>query len=322
MTMPNFKTFIKRGKEQIEKHGLSLLFWRYIYKYLILTAEKVYLDPSAATEVHMQVCRRDWVNGMWTLYSLAKQIQLPFRCVLLHDGWLDSNPMAAKIYKNKFPGITTYTKKSVKIDGAHIIESSPKIEEMWNSKGEFPTISKVIDSYVKAKNDFVIQIDPDILFFDYPKEIIEDHLDDGKVAVWNYVDWRRPDPDDPKGTYCYSPREVRKLTGLQLPLPFSTGLGKVDIKRTDWRLASKVIDNTEIISSNKWTIDQTIHGLMAAKYGYKKLPTEKYAIRPVDNIKGIVARHYFGKTRDLMYVKGLKSLHERGLTPLSRYRPS
>ena len=57
-------------------------------------------------------------------------------------------------------------------------------------------------------------------------------------------------------------------------------------------------------------IDQTITGIWAAEHGYDELDDGRYAVRPVESLDGVVARHYYSKTRDLMYVEGIRTLRK------------
>ena len=60
-------------------------------------------------------------------------------------------------------------------------------------------------------------------------------------------------------------------------------------------------------------IDQTIMALFSLARGWESLPTDRYVLEPVDDLTGVVARHYFGKTRDLMYLEGLPRLIKLGV---------
>ena len=60
-------------------------------------------------------------------------------------------------------------------------------------------------------------------------------------------------------------------------------------------------------------LDQTIFAILCLARGWHPLPTERYVLEPVDDLGGVVARHYFGKTRDLLYLEGIPKLIELGL---------
>jgi len=59
--------------------------------------------------------------------------------------------------------------------------------------------------------------------------------------------------------------------------------------------------------------DQTLLGIMCAAHGLETLPVERYAIKPVATLAGVVARHYYAKTRDLLYLEGIPALIRAGL---------
>ena len=60
-------------------------------------------------------------------------------------------------------------------------------------------------------------------------------------------------------------------------------------------------------------IDQTIIALASLTQGWRSLPPERYAIEPVESLAGVVARHYYSKTRDLLYLEGIPRLIKLGL---------
>ena len=302
---PTILTFIKRGSEQIRKYGFQLLYWRYIYRQKILKKLPISCPPNSKLEIHLQICRRDWLNGLWTLYSFSIYSSKPFRVVLLHDGWLDNTPNITNIYKKQFPGIVIYQRNQlVDMVDDQIKCKSPSIAKLWRD-GRYFTLPKIVDSFLLSLNDTYLQLDPDVLFFGYPQVLLEslENLE-GRSGCWNLPQ----DKGHADGLFCFTPNEVKNICSCQLPVPFQIGLGSVNKQTFDWDLAEKVFSTLTIPDSLRFMVDQTFLALMAAKYGFIPLPQREYAVEPVSSLDGVIARHYYSKTRDLMYVEGLKKL--------------
>jgi hypothetical protein len=100
--------------------------------------------------------------------------------------------------------------------------------------------------------------------------------------------------------------------GISLPYDFIIGLGRVNLDYFDWELCEKVLSKHPPRGRVKhFTIDQSIMGIWAAAHSFSHLDKKRYAVNPVENLDGVVARHYIGKTRDLMYVEGIRNLRKK-----------
>jgi hypothetical protein len=94
---------LKKGARLLREHGLNLVVERFVRRYEILFSPPVICDHGSMLEVHMQVCRRDWLNGIWTLKSVRAQCGSAFSLFL----YLDSNvpPEVRRIFEEHFPGV-------------------------------------------------------------------------------------------------------------------------------------------------------------------------------------------------------------------------
>ncbi len=306
----NFYTFLRHGFSQVQRYGLKLLYWRYIHRWLILFEKPIFCPPDSHLEIHMQVCARDWLNGLWTLSSFYYFSNKSFRLVLLHDGWLNSNKSILNIYKRHFPGIIVYNRQDLisKVKDK-ILPIAPTIANMWLD-GRYFTLAKVVDSFLLCKNRYYLSVDPDVLFFKRPVELLSGMQTlNGTSACWNFPIER----GHADGMFCFSPDVIQQLTGLTLPVPFGTGLGCVDSFQFDWETAESVFSQRQIPENLMFMVDQTLFALFAAKNGFVALPRNRYAIEPVSSLNGVVARHYYSKTRDLMYLEGISYLTHKGL---------
>lgn len=303
---------MNRGFQQIKQHGIELLYWRFFFLRKILKTKPIICPSASELEVHMQICQRDWINGIWTLKSFYYFVNLPFRLVLLHDGSLDLPQFSyiKKTYKELFPGVVIYSRSHIgQLIQAYFCDKFPTLNKMWHSK-RFITLPKILDSFVLSNNEYYLSLDPDVMFFGYPKELIEFIEQRNQLAAcWNIPQYR----GHSDGMYCFTREEVYRLTNYHLPTSFGTGCGTVNRKAFDWHLVEEVFSQLPILPNHDFMVDQTIAGLFSAKYGYHPLPRHRYTIEPVDNLHGVITRHYFSKTRDLMYVEGVRYLYNQGI---------
>lgn len=302
----SYYTVLKRGLSQIRELGPGLLAERYWYRKKILKAKPVPCPEDSELEVHTQICHRDWLNGIWTIMSFAYFAKQPFRLVVLQDGTVPES--ALNDYRRLFPGVVTADRESLGPEvEKRLGQVSPNIVEMWNS-GFYCTLPKVVDSWLLARNSTVLTLDPDVLFFDRPDELLDESLVTGKLAILNHVN---NGGDGISGHFCLDADELKDRTGIELPHHFGIGLGRLNLDFYRWETCEKVFNECPPAGNVKhFMIDQTITGIWAAEHGYDELDKGRYAVRPVENLNGVVARHYYSKTRDLMYVEGVRTLRK------------
>lgn len=301
--MDKLYPFLRRGFQQVLKHGPSLLYWRYVKRKEILDAAPVECPRDARIEVHTLVCERDWLNAFWTLYTFHHFSEVSFRLVVLHDGWLEGREDLKQAFECSFPGAIVEDRNAL----ASRVQSevgSP-LSEMWMS-GDYPTLAKVIDSVLLAESDRVIFLDPDVLFFTTPQELLGGAKDLESVSA----KWNLPTRDvNRDALYSCDYADLNGALSEKLPERFQIGLGVYDTQILDFDFLNRLLDEVpEIQSGMPFMVDQTIFGILAAKYGYQPLSPDRYAVDPVENLNGVVARHYHSTTRDLMYVEGLPAV--------------
>jgi hypothetical protein len=258
-------------------------------------------------EVHTQVCARDWLNCLWTMKSFARFCASPFRLVILCD-------------RTVAPEMTATLRQH--LPGAEVLgfdESLPAARERFageyptlcrlRTDGRFFTLPKVLDSAALRRREVVLAIDPDVLFFAQPEEMMAD-LSMGR-GYFGRLNLPRRD-SDPSGAFCIDAPALREQFGIQLPLRFNCGLGSFDYSAGDWNLIERVLTALPPDPARAFMLDQTILGILCVAGGWHPLPP-RYALEPVDDLAGVTARHYFGKTRDLLYLEGIPQLIRLGL---------
>lgn len=90
----NLLTFLSKAVKDTGRLGPRLLYDRYILRRQILSTPSVICAEESEFEIHIQICRRDWLNGIWSIKSLAKQIEQPFRLIVFLDHSIGTQALA------------------------------------------------------------------------------------------------------------------------------------------------------------------------------------------------------------------------------------
>ena len=306
---PNAFTFLRRGAAQVRQLGLRLIWLRYVRRRAILRTAPLPCPEDAAREVHTQICARDGLNVFWTLKSFAFHTGgEPFRLVVFCDGSI--TPEFAALVRQHFPGALVQPVAELPAPTRTLLaEDCPTLWKM-RADPRYITLPKITDSYSLRRRDVVLMIDPDVLFFAPPTELLADP--DGSRAYYGIYNIP-PQPSDLPSTYCLDYQAFETRFGLQLPRRFNAGLGSVNYRLFDWSLLEEVATKVPFNPDLGLMTDQTLAGITCAAHGLRELPVDRYALQPVASLSGVTARHYFSKTRDLLYTEGLPALIRQGL---------
>jgi hypothetical protein len=262
---------------------------------------------GAALEVHTQVCARDWLNVLWTLKSFSL-VMGPFKLLILCDRTVTQQ--AIECMSAHFPG-TRVTACGQPSDETRQTFADRRPGLFGLRKNErFFTLPKVMDSYALRRSEMILTIDPDVLFFAQPVELIADL----ELTRSYFARLNQPLKDfDPRGAYSIDTNRLREQFGLDLPRRFGCGLGSLHYGKIDWDFIERVLATIPPDPERGFLLDQTITALICLTQGWEVLPPERYAIEPVDSLAGVAARHYYSKTRDLLYLEGIPRLIQLGL---------
>src|SRR5215469_12823868 len=162
---------LKKGMKLVRQHGFNLIIERFFRRKEILSSPPILCEPGSALEVHTQVCHRDWLNGIWTLKSLHAQCGSAFSLFL----YLDSNVPAKvrRILEAHFPGVQipdqNWLDERVRTKIAPV---APAIAALWRARHS-PTLCKLVNMWLCARNPRILYLDPDVLFYAPPTELLE-----------------------------------------------------------------------------------------------------------------------------------------------------
>lgn len=310
---------LQKAVRDFRQHGPGLLIERFHRRKEILTSPPVECDPASPLEVHMQLCDRDWLNGFWTLKSFRRQCGAPFRLSL----YLDFNvpPEVRGLVERNFPGAEIgshdWLDEQVR---QRLVALAPSLAALWRAHYS-PTLYKMVNAWVSARQERVVYLDPDVLFFAPPTEMLEFLRSEKPTKVLGLFNATAPPPAGlaDTGGFCLEEAEVRRIYGLSLPRDFNAGVAVLRLAAIDWAWLDEVIRSMRWLPDRSLMVDQTCLSLMSARCGWERLDRSRY-IYTFDRLSpSTVAYHYSGSAgRNAFYAEGIPLVRKIGLPGLAQ----
>lgn len=156
---------------------------------------------------------------------------------------------------------------------------------------------KVFDFFLLSQADTIITIDPDIVFFGKPAELLQ----------------TRPSKNlfNRDGQYAYSMRfeEIAATFCISPPPLINSGLSLVARESMDFARINGWLESDKLFR-NTWLTEQTLHALSSTVHGVDFLPST-YAVSGGPGLRSdLVCKHYPGSFRKLLYSEGMRHLAE------------
>ena len=184
-----------------------------------------------------------------------------------------------------------------------VLQKFPRCRDYRN---RMPHGLKCFDIPEVCETSKYLMIDPDVLFFRPPGEILNWAEDSSKGGCWFNRDFQEPSPISPA-------RAVAEL-GVPLWPCVNTGLCLLErqiVRNLDameeW-LGHPALQNPKM----QWRVEQTLLALCASQGGMGGLLPKQYEVSPNKNrMPGGISRHYIGCVRDRFYSEGILELHKQ-----------
>jgi len=256
---------------------------------------------SAQVPLHLLASRHDWKMALWMLMSFHEATGRRWPVILQEDGSLGEREFS--IYRTMFPGIRIITRREADTVMEQVLKNSPLCLDY---RRRMPHGLKSFDIPYFSQSDRFLMIDPDVLFFQPPQEILDwvDHPADG--SCWFNQDFQEPSP--------ITPEQVRRELGIDLWPHVNTGLCLLnkktvsDLDAMESYLAHPSLQDPRI----QWRVEQTVLALCASRDNNGGLLPLTYEVSPNKNRRlGCVARHYVGCVRDRFLSDGVLALRQR-----------
>lgn len=256
-----------------------------------------WVEKPQEVPVHVLTGKEDWRLAAWMLASWFYFSEHSWKVVVHDDGSLPAE--ARKVLEGMFPQL-------------RIISRAESDDEMETWLKEFPfcyeyralspLALKLFDTALFAKRERYILFDSDLLFFNYPRDILE--WQSGKTeGCWFAA--------DPAERCLLSPREAEEEMSVKLWSRVNTGLCLIEKGTVDPDFCDRALAQTTMLRSRERVsdVEQALYTLCASRGGKGGLLSTEYEVSKAKNAHpDTVARHYTGTSRDRFYAEGLPRL--------------
>jgi hypothetical protein len=256
--------------------------------------------PLSPVPVHFLTSIHDWRMALWMLASLHKTTQRRWQITLHDDGSLHDCDL--EHFRRIFPGIRILRTRDVEERMTGVLSNYPRCRDYRNL---MPHGLKCFDIPEFCEASRYLMIDPDLLFFRPPLEILQWVENFSDSSCWFNKDFQDPSP--------LPPAQAMADFGVPLWPCVNTGLcllqrGVVrDLDSMEKWLGHPALQNPKM----QWRVEQTLLALCASQAGAGGLLPEEYEVSPHKNREPTgISRHYIGCVRDRFYSEGILELHK------------
>lgn len=262
----------------------------------ILTTPSIETAQEGPTEVRVLTWHRDWLNLLWTLKSFYHYAGVRYP-LYIHDGGLKHYHFEQ--LKDHFPN-------AVIVEAG---EAEDRVTSIFRSAGWKRCLAyrqknmatrKLFDFFALSRAERIISIDSDILFFDRPSELL-----DPSTTGTNLYN------KDLAYGYSMTEEELVDAFGFTVEPLINSGLSRVEVRSIDFNRIEYWLGHNRLYS-NDWVTEQTLHALCSTLSGVQLLP-ESYAVNTQRGFpRKVIAKHYPGYFRPLLYQEGMVRLLDSG----------
>jgi len=255
--------------------------------------------PQAPLPIHLLASLHDWQMALWMLTSFHQTTGRRWPIVLHEDGSLGEAELGT--FRSMFPGIRIIPRVEADAEMAKLLVDHPRCAEY---RRRMPHGLKSFDIPYFCQSERFLMIDPDVLFFQRPQEILDwaDHPSDD--SCWFNQDFQEPSP--------ITPEQVKRDLGIKLWRQVNSGLCLLhkqtvsDLAAIEEYLAHPALQDPKI----QWRVEQTLLALCASKANKGGLLPSSYEVSPNKHRQPTcVARHYVGCVRDRFLSEGILGLY-------------
>jgi hypothetical protein len=142
--------------------------------------------------------------------------------------------------------------------------------------------------------------DSDLLFFQYPHEIMEWAGSENDECWFN---------EDVQESSLLTAAEARDELDVKIWSRVNSGLCLIQKAAIDPDFLDRALAQTSILRGHIWRVEQTLYMLCGARHGKGGLLPKRYEVSLGRHAsEEVVCRHYVGAVRDRFYAEGIKRL--------------
>jgi hypothetical protein len=254
-------------------------------------------DTPQSVPVHVLTGAKDWELCAWMLASWFHFTEESWR-VFIHDDGSLPEPARA-LFSKLFPHLQIISRDAADTKMDKVLAPYPFCHDYRN---KHPLALKIFDFPAYTEGERFIVLDSDVLFFNYPSEIMQ-WVNGSAMECWF-------NEDVGEGSLI-TPDHARTDLGVKLWRQVNSGLCLVAKAAIDLDFCERALGETSITKGHAWRIEQTLFALCASRHGKGGLLPRTYEVSLGKHAaENVVARHYVGTVRDRFYGEGLKRLRD------------
>lgn len=245
--------------------------------------------------VHLLTGKNDWQLAAWMLASWFHHTEETWRIFIHEDGTLPEEGRA--LFRKLFPNARIISRDDADSKMDKLLAPYPFCHDYRN---KHPLAMKIFDVPAFTDSPRFIVLDSDVLFFNYPSEIMDWAHGNAQECWFN---------EDVNEGSLITPDHARTDLGVKLWRKVNSGLGLITKAAIDLEFCERALGETSILKGHIWRIEQTLFALCASRWGKGGLLPPAYEVSlGKHGSPNAVARHYVGAVRDRFYGEGLKRL--------------
>jgi hypothetical protein len=262
------------------------------------------LAPITLTDDHQLECsyltgEKYWYQTIFCAYSLARVMQSRVRINIYSDGSL--SPQKVNLFNSVLKGVAIISPDAMlnELDGKLPIEKYPSLRHLRESS---PFFRKLVD--MRLNNRYLVQLDSDMLFFNYPAELIEAYNNGNCYFMEDKIE---------ASYYVLPEKQIEEQFGLQMKRKINSGILAYNSASIDWDFVESVckylLEKVPVIHPP--LLEQTINAIIVSRLNAEPL-NQRYNILYNNKHNVIsandVVRHYIFKARELYLTKEWKQV--------------
>jgi len=246
--------------------------------------------------IHVLTGEKDWRLAAWMLASWFHFSEHTWPIFIHDDGTLPQE--ARELIKKLFTNARIIDRKEADAAIEPLLRPYPFCADY---RKLHPLALKLFDVPHFTTGDRFFLFDSDLLFFNYPGEIL-DWVSRGADECWFN--------EDVKEGALITAAEARSELGIKIWSRVNSGLCLLPKSAIDLDLCDRTLAQTSILSGHVWRIEQTLLMLCAARHGKGGLLPRTYEVSLGKYAaENAISRHYVGAVRDRFYAEGVKRLN-------------
>lgn len=245
--------------------------------------------------VHVLTGNRDWRLAAWMLASWFHFSEFAWPVVIHDDGTLPEE--ARQLFQKLFTNSRIIDRKEADAALGRLLRPYPFCADY---RQQDPLALKLFDiAHFSAGERFCV-FDSDLLFFNYPREILE-WVTRGADECWFN--------EDLKEGALITAAEARNELGIKIWSRVNAGLCLLVKSAIDLDLCDRALAQTSMLRGDLPRVTQTLLMLCAARHSKGGLLPRTYEVSLGKHAGGnAISRHYLGATRDRFFAEGIKRL--------------